>query len=91
MSADHGPRGESHHARSGLGELEHELAEDALEGLDESIAHDYSTSDSGIVPLNRRRPPWHFMGIWMTFSAGFSFLFVGTQIYAGGHLWSRRS
>lgn len=85
MSADHGPRGESHHARSGLGELEHELAEDALEGLDESIAHDYSTSDSGIVPLNRRRPPWHFMGIWMTFSAGFSFLFVGTQIYAGGH------
>jgi purine-cytosine permease-like protein len=53
--------------------------------LEESIEHDYSTSESGIVPLDRRRPRWHFSGLWMTFSAGFSFLFVGTAIHDGGH------
>jgi purine-cytosine permease-like protein len=85
MGADE--RGDApHHAHSiDVEKLEHALVEDAFEGLDESIAHDYSTSDAGVVPLNRRRPLLHFWGIWMTFSAGFSFLFVGTQIYAGGH------
>ena len=36
-------------------ELEEDLAYER-EVLDESIKHDYSTSDTGIVPLNRRRP-----------------------------------
>jgi len=65
-----------------------ELREDIAferETLDESIKHDYSTSDTGIVPLNRRRPIWHFAGLWASFAAGFSFLFVGTELYAGGH------
>src|SRR5438876_5821449 len=53
--------------------------------LDASIKHDYSTSDTGIVPLDRRRPIWHFAGLWASFAAGFSFLFVGTELYAGGH------
>src|SRR5213078_3552190 len=55
------------------------------EVLDESIRHDYSTSDTGIVPLDRRRPIWHFAGLWASFAAGFSFLFVGLELYAGGH------
>jgi purine-cytosine permease-like protein len=69
----------------------HELAHD-LEGdlelerasLHESVAHDYSTSEHGIVPLDKRRPIWHFIAIWITFVGGFSFLFTGTQIHDAG-------
>lgn len=53
--------------------------------LDESISHDYSTSDTGIVPLDRRRPMWHFAGLWTTFVAGFSYMFLGFEIHDGGH------
>ncbi|HZC29631.1 MAG TPA: hypothetical protein VE269_07810, partial [Gaiellaceae bacterium] len=53
--------------------------------LDASIRHDYSTSDTGIVPLERRRPMWHFMGLWTTFVAGFSYMFLGFEIHDGGH------
>ncbi|MGI8413873.1 MAG: cytosine permease [Solirubrobacteraceae bacterium] len=52
--------------------------------LHESIAHDYSTSENGIVPLGKRRPLWHFVGIWTTFVGGFSFVFTGTQIHDAG-------
>jgi purine-cytosine permease-like protein len=55
------------------------------EELDQSIRHDYSTSDTGIVPLDRRRPMWHFAGLWTTFVAGFSYMFLGFEIRAGGH------
>src|SRR5277367_1830471 len=68
-----------------------ELAEDVSEDLEleraslhDSIAHDYSTSETGIVPLDKRRPLWHFIGLWTTFAAGFSYLFVGTQIHDAG-------
>jgi purine-cytosine permease-like protein len=61
-------------------DLEFERAE-----LDASIKHDYSTSDTGIVPLDRRRPQWHFMGLWTTFVAGFSYMVLGIEIHAGGH------
>jgi len=54
--------------------------------LDESIKHDYSTSDNGIVPLGRRRPLWHFAGLWTTFAAGFSFLFLGFELHDGHSL-----
>jgi purine-cytosine permease-like protein len=73
----------------------HELATDVEElradleferrELDASIRHDYSTSDTGIVPLDRRRPMWHFMGLWTTFVAGFSYMFLGFEIHDGGH------
>jgi len=53
--------------------------------LDESISHDYSTAGTGIVPLHRRRPMWHFMGLWTTFVAGFSYMFLGFEIHDGGH------
>jgi purine-cytosine permease-like protein len=53
--------------------------------LDESVRHDYSTSDTGIVPLERRRPMWHFMGLWTTFVAGFSYMFLGFELHDGGH------
>lgn len=50
-----------HEIASDFDDLEHDL-EFERAGLDESIKHDYSTSDTGIVPLDRRRPMWHFMG-----------------------------
>jgi purine-cytosine permease-like protein len=55
------------------------------EVLEESIRHDYSTSETGIVPLNRRRPMWHFAGLWTTFVAGFSYMFLGFEIHDGGY------
>src|SRR6266516_4208058 len=56
--------------------------------LDESVKHDYSTSDTGIVPLDRRRPMWHFMGLWTTFVAGFSYMFLGFELHDGHSLAS---
>ena len=49
--------------------------------LEASIEHDYSTT---IVPLDHRRPMWHFMGLWTTFVAGFSYMVLGFSIYGGG-------
>src|ERR687883_943425 len=77
--------------RHGRQEVAHEVDElrDDLAferaALDESVKHDYSTSDTGIVPLDRRRPMWHFMGLWTTFVAGFSYMFLGFEIHDGGH------
>jgi hypothetical protein len=45
---------------------------------------DFSTSRAGIVPLDQRRPMWHFMGLWTTFVAGFSFMVPGFVMYDGG-------
>jgi purine-cytosine permease-like protein len=83
-----GPGDLHHHPREEVAHDVAELKEDLAferETLDESIRHDYSTSDTGIVPLDRRRPIWHFAGLWASFAAGFSFMFVGLELYAGGH------
>src|SRR2546423_14598042 len=61
-------------------DLEFERAE-----LQTSIKHDYSTSETGIVPLDRRRPMWHFAGLWTTFVAGFSYMVLGFEIHDGGY------
>jgi cytosine permease len=83
-----GPGDLHHHPREevahDVGEFREDLAFER-ETLDESIRHDYSTSETGIVPLDRRRPIWHFAGLWASFAAGFSFMFVGLELYAGGH------
>lgn len=71
-------------------EFAHDLEEIAVDlsyerqVVDESVAHDYSTSDTGIVPLNRRRPMWHFAALELTFEAGFGFLLLGFTIHDGG-------
>lgn len=52
------------------------------EELAASIEHDYSTS---IVPLEHRRPMWHFLGLWTTFVAGFSYMALGFELYDGGY------
>src|ERR671936_2916198 len=81
-----GPEGP--HPRRELAHEVDELRDDlAFERatLDESVKHDYSTSETGIVPLDRRRPMWHFMGLWTTFVAGFSYMFLGFELHDGGH------
>jgi hypothetical protein len=71
----HGPEHHSHNPE----EFFEKDIEIERESLHDSVAHDYSTSDTGLVPLDRRRPIGHFIALWTTFAAGFSFLFVGTD------------
>jgi purine-cytosine permease-like protein len=81
--------GDPHHPRQEFAHDVEELKDDLAferEALDASIRHDYSTSDTGIVPLDRRRPQWHFAGLWTTFAAGFSFLFLGFELHAGNSI-----
>jgi purine-cytosine permease-like protein len=46
------------------------------------VSDDFSTSKAGVVPLDQRRPMWHFTGLWTTFVAGFSFMVPGFVMYA---------
>jgi purine-cytosine permease-like protein len=45
---------------------------------------DYSTADNGIVPFTQRRPMWHFIGLWISFSAGVANMLLGIELYDGG-------
>jgi purine-cytosine permease-like protein len=65
-------------------DLEEDLKVEYVE-LGESVRHDYSTPDTGVVPLSRRRPMWHFLGLWTTFVVGFSYMALGFEIRAGGY------
>jgi purine-cytosine permease-like protein len=78
-----GPATHQHHGLTSA--LEEERREFSAQELGAQINHDYSTSEHGIVPLSERRPLWHFAGLWLTFCAGFSFMFVGVTIHDGGH------
>jgi purine-cytosine permease-like protein len=83
------PRGKElrHHPTEEVAHDAAEIVEDLgyeREVLEESVKHDYSTSDSGIVPLNRRRPMWHFAALELTFEAGYGFLLLGFTIHDGG-------
>jgi purine-cytosine permease-like protein len=52
------------------------------------VAHDYSTSDVGAVPLTQRRSLYHFTALWITLAAGFTYLFLGFQYHDYGYsLW----
>jgi purine-cytosine permease-like protein len=61
------------------------ISPEAERNVEESIRHDYSTTDGGIVPLDRRRPLWHFGGLWLTFQSGFSYLFAGFLLHNAGY------
>ncbi len=83
MTEPHEPH-RRHEIAHDVDELREDLAYERQE-LDASIRHDYSTSTTGIVPLDKRRPMWHFAGLWTTFVAGFSYMFLGFEIHDGGH------
>lgn len=53
--------------------------------LAKSVLHDYSTSNSGTVPLDERRTRYHFLALWTTLAAGFTFLFLGFTYHDSGY------
>src|SRR5215475_5321177 len=56
--------------------------------LTKELEHDYSTSRTGAVPLDERRSLYHFVALWITFAAGFTYLFLGFQFHDAGYsLW----
>src|SRR5689334_1554924 len=54
-------------------------------GLASSVQHDYSTSVAGAVPLDQRRSRYHFLALWTTLAAGFTFLFLGVTLHDSGY------
>ncbi|WP_188316634.1 cytosine permease [Solihabitans fulvus] len=52
--------------------------------LGKGLLHDYSTSRAGIVPLGERRSRYHFVALWITLAAGFTYLFLGFQYHDAG-------
>jgi purine-cytosine permease-like protein len=53
--------------------------------LERSVEHDYSTSSTGVVPLAERRSRYHFLSLWITLAAGFTYLFLGFQYHDAGY------
>jgi purine-cytosine permease-like protein len=53
--------------------------------LERSVEHDYSTSSTGVVPLTERRSRYHFLSLWITLAAGFTYLFLGFQYHDAGY------
>jgi purine-cytosine permease-like protein len=59
------------------------------EALAKEIDHDYSTSEVGVVPLQQRRSQYHFIALWITMAAGFTYLFLGFQFHDAGYSLGR--
>jgi purine-cytosine permease-like protein len=57
----------------------------AREELSKELLHDYSTSSTGVVPLRERRSLYHFVALWVTLAAGFTYLFLGFQYHDAGY------
>lgn len=53
--------------------------------LAKDLEHDYSTSATGAVPLTERRSLYHFIALWITLAAGFTYLFLGFQYHDSGY------
>lgn len=53
--------------------------------LERGVEHDYSTSRIGVVPLTERRSRIHFLSLWITLAAGFTYLFLGFQYHDAGY------
>jgi purine-cytosine permease-like protein len=56
----------------------------AREELEKELLHDYSTSSTGVVPQRDRRSLYHFLALWVTLAAGFTYLFLGFQYHDAG-------
>jgi purine-cytosine permease-like protein len=54
------------------------------DALSESVEHDYATSETGVVPLERRRPFLHFLFLMLTLEGGLSSIFVGFTLFDAG-------
>jgi purine-cytosine permease-like protein len=56
----------------------------AREELEKELLYDYSTSGTGVVPPGERRSRWHFVALWITLAAGFTYLFLGFEYHRVG-------
>jgi purine-cytosine permease-like protein len=61
----------------------------AREELEKELLHDYSTSGTGVVPAGERRSRWHFVALWITLAAGFTYLFLGFEYHRVGYSLAR--
>ena len=61
------------------------MSEFAREELSKELLHDYSTSGTGVVPRSERRSLYHFLALWVTLAAGFTYLFLGFQYHDAGY------
>jgi purine-cytosine permease-like protein len=57
--------------------------------LSTDLRHDYSTSGAGAVPRQDRRSRYHFLALWVTLAAGFTYLFLGFQYHDAGYSLAR--
>jgi hypothetical protein len=62
-----------------------EVGELSRAELVKEFQHDYSDSRTGIVPMSERRPRSHFVALWTTLAAGFTYLFLGFQYHDAGY------
>jgi purine-cytosine permease-like protein len=53
------------------------------------VRHDYSTRGAGPVPRGERRSRYHFLALWVTLAAGFTYLFLGFQYHDAGYSLAR--
>lgn len=76
-----------HHGVSGVIEaLESEETPGGPGELRKEIAHDYSSSRDGIVPLTARRGTWtHHVPLWLTLYAGFAYMSLGSELWSFGY------
>lgn len=58
---------------------------DRTTSWERGVEHDYSTSRTGVVPLTERRSRYHFLSLWITLAAGFTYLFLGFQYQSAGY------
>jgi purine-cytosine permease-like protein len=65
------------------------MTEFSRDELAKELIHDYSTSRSGGVPLSERRSLYHFVALWVTLAAGFTYLFLGFQYHDAGYSLGR--
>jgi purine-cytosine permease-like protein len=57
--------------------------------ITKELQHDYSTSSTGAVPLAQRRSLYHFVALWITLAAGFTYLFLGFQYHDAGYSFGK--
>jgi len=70
-------------ARSSSGSV----SEFSREEIAKELQHDYSTGRTGVVPAGVRRSLYHFMALWITLAAGFTYLFLGFCTTMPGIRW----
>ncbi len=56
---------------------------DALITTD-GLEHDYTSAENGIVPLDARKPLFHFAALWLTLESGFTYIVPGIALHAAG-------